>query len=554
MLCFLVSLTAVRFAVGTIVYVPFPRVIPMVHWSRFVVAILVGHGLILSSLCSDTQAASKGSLHAAFESIRDSDLKRHAFVLASDDFEGREAGTQGGKAAADYLVDRLREMNVAPGGPDGDFFQEFGEGYRNVLALFPGSDPDKKDEFLVVGGHYDHVGYGTQRNSRGTVGLIHNGADDNASGTVGLLEIIEAFTILNVSPRRSVLFAFWDAEEKNLLGSEHWVRDPTVAVEQIRLVFTADMIGRMRNQTVKVFGTRTAPGLRRFASEQNRGIGIRIEFPWRMKRDSDHFPFFQQGIPSMLLHTGTHEDYHRPSDDADRLNFSGLQEVSRLLFSMVIDAADADELPAFRPNSADEDTASQKKIEEPLAAPPSRLGGTWDEDLTGQGIIQLTDVPAGSPAWRAGLQAGDQILQFAGQSVDDFTDFRTLLVTADREVEAVVEREGLSAPLHVTVTLDGDPLRVGFTWRMDDAEPDCVILTQVIPGSPAHLAGLQPNDRVYSVDGQSFSTSEEFHALATTRPGPLSLSVERNGRIRPVPIRLLSDLRQHRDSAEQDSE
>jgi regulator of sigma E protease len=177
-------------------------------------------------------------------------------------------------------------------------------------------------------------------------------------------------------------------------------------------------------------------------------------------------------------------------------------------------------------------------METPVPPPPSRLGATWDENLVKQGIIRLTDVSPGSAAERAGLRIGDRILKLDAHSVTDASDFRTLLVTAEQQVGIVVERAGDAAPITLRAELDGEPWRIGITWRWDEAEPGCVILTQVVPGSPADLAGLQPGDRIHAVSDRSFATSDEFYHLATELPSPLTLTVERTGRIRPVVIRL----------------
>ena len=151
-------------------------------------------------------------------SITADDAARHVIALADDAFEGREGGTRGGRAAAAYIVDQIESLGYQPAGGDGSYYQAFGSGLRNILALLPGSDPTLAAEVIVVGGHYDHVGYGTQKNSFGPFGFVHNGADDNASGVAGLIELMEAVRQLPQAPRRSILFAFWDGEEKGLLG------------------------------------------------------------------------------------------------------------------------------------------------------------------------------------------------------------------------------------------------------------------------------------------------------------------------------------------------
>jgi Zn-dependent M28 family amino/carboxypeptidase len=131
---------------------------------------------------------------------------------------------------------------LQPAGHDGAYFQLFGPGYRNILGIIPGSDPALSNQFVLISAHYDHVGYGTRRNSNGPIGYIHNGADDNASGTAAVLELVEAFQRLAIPPRRSVLFVLWDGEEKGLLGSLHWLSYPTVALENVRLMINLDMV------------------------------------------------------------------------------------------------------------------------------------------------------------------------------------------------------------------------------------------------------------------------------------------------------------------------
>ena len=167
-----------------------------------------------------------------------------------------------------------------------------------------GSDPALKDQVIVVSAHYDHVGYGTRRNSFGPIGLIHNGADDNASGVSLLMEVIDAFSRLGQAPKRSMLFAFWDGEEKGLLGSIHWVGQPTVPLDHVVLNINADMVGRSRGGKLEVSGSRTMPGLRRLFSTQNETTGLAIDFPWDIKTNSDHYTFYKKQIPALLIHTG----------------------------------------------------------------------------------------------------------------------------------------------------------------------------------------------------------------------------------------------------------
>lgn len=208
-------------------------------------------GIFFAPLASPVFAENNRARRAALESITAEELTEHVRVLAHDSFEGREAGTRGGHAAARYLATHLEKLGATPAGERGSYYQPFGANMFNVLCQFPGSDPKLKEEYIVVGAHFDHVGYGARDNSNGPIGFIHNGADDNASGTAALLEIASALKELgDAAPRRTIVIGFWDGEEKDLLGARHWVANPTVPREKIKLAFNADMIGRLRNDRV----------------------------------------------------------------------------------------------------------------------------------------------------------------------------------------------------------------------------------------------------------------------------------------------------------------
>ena len=496
----------------------------------------VSVGLLVSRAAT---AADLEALDAARESIGVDSLGNHVKVLASDTFEGREAGSRGGRAAGVYLGKELQKLKIRGAGTDRGYYQEFGRDYRNVLGLLPGHDPEVKDEHIVIGAHYDHVGYGNSRNSRGPIGRIHNGADDNASGTSGLLELTKALAGLQTPLRRSIVIAFFDAEEKGVLGSKHWIRRPTLPLSQVRLFINLDMIGRMREQTVDVYGSRSARGLRRMVSRQNRDTQLLLDFNWEVRPDSDHYPFYAQRIPFLMLHTRKHEDYHRPSDDSDKLNIDGIQQATRLLFNLVSQAAESPELPSFRRAAYGENRELQKTLEAALPLPESRLGVSWDRELATQQVLQLTAVRPNSPAARAGLQVGDQILEFGGYRSDEIVDFRTVVLAAKSPVSLIVQRPGEEQPRTLTAQLAGKTVRVGIAWRDDDADPGCMILTRVTPGSPADLAGLRVTDRVYQISGHHFQTSEEFRQAVLAEES-LELLVERQGRLQTLRVEQLA--------------
>jgi hypothetical protein len=505
--------------------------------SRSVLSGVLCFGVVVSTTA--LFAADAAFFSMATESITVADLRKHVQVLASDSLEGREAGSRGGKAAGAYLVQQLKRLGIEPAGSENSFSQFFGFDYRNILGLLPGSDPVLKKEYVVVCAHYDHVGYGKRTNSYGPYGYIHNGADDNASGTSGLLELIEAMTTVEPRPKRSLLFVFWDAEEKGLLGSEHWVESPTVELGKVQLAFNVDMIGRLRNQSVTVFGIRTAAGLRRLLAEQNIGDDLVLDFNRTIKRDSDHYPFIQSRIPAVMLHTGKHSDYHRPSDDSDKLNLNGMQQLTRLLFRTVYTAANSPNLNSFRQASRRESGTTERHFADSSSGNPRRLGVVWGDPADEKGVVQISEIDPNSPAEKAGLKVGDRILEFANYQIDGRHNFGTVVLAAANESQIVVQRKGAKQPQTITVKLSGQPQRVGISWHVDDAEPGCVILAQIVSGSPAAIAGLKSGDRIYAVNGRNFKTSEEFLELVTGDETNLRLSVERKGRIRTAELTLL---------------
>lgn len=490
----------------------------------------------LASLAAPA-AWAETTVATALESISTEQLRQHVEVLANDMLEGREAGSRGGRAAAGYLADQFTRLKLRPAGDSGGYFQSFGHQCRNILATIEGSDPKLRDEVIVVGAHYDHVGYGNRSNSYGPWGYIHNGADDNASGDAGLLEVAEALAMLEPAPRRTVLFALWDAEEKGLLGSKHWLANPTLASGRIVLAVNMDMIGRLRDNRLEIAGSRTAPGLRGLVSEFNQESGPSLDFPWELTENSDHYSFFVKRIPTLLVHTGLHGDYHRPSDDVERLNFDGMRTVARLSFNMVAGAANAERLPAFRDQARYENDTTKAGLFQPLPTLPSRLGLSWrDDHQDGQPGLLVTQLTPGAAAERGGLKVGDRLLKFGGHELHAGTDLRTHVLAAHNPVPVVVRRAGSETPVELSLTLSGDPVRLGIGWQVDAGEPGTVVLLRVTPGSLADKAGLQVHDRVEQVSGRTFAGSDEFQRLVHAPVETLELLVERAGRKRLVSI------------------
>lgn len=391
-------------------------------------------------------------MSAAHATIRAADAGRHVGVLADDSFEGREGGSRGGRAAATYIVEQLTKLGLEPAGDAGSFYQPFG-GMRNILAIQRGSDPALAQELVVVGAHYDHVGYGTADNSYGPFGYVHNGADDNASGVAGLLEIAEAMQHLPERPRRSILFAFWDGEEKGLLGSYHFLRVRPAALTDLRTVFSVnlDMIGHLRGQRLEVYGTRTALGVRETVLQANNrpgnAAGLQLAFEWDIEDDSDHYPFIAARIPTVMFHTGLHDHYHRPSDDVHLVNFEGIEPVARLTLGFVLAIADdPGPLPVFRRESREESNATRNRIEAPVpdiaGSPRGRWGIGTRNDPGEPATPIVVRVWRDSPASTAGVATGDRVLTVDSVRITGQDDMIERLRTAGPMTTVDVERRG----------------------------------------------------------------------------------------------------------------
>jgi len=519
-------------------YCPWPSSVPyfLFKGSNHVYRILqlVGGWLLVAGVTASAAAEHAEVLRrrAAYESIVARDLKRHIYVLADDTYEGREAGSRGGYAAGNYLTREFARIGLKPAGEQGSYFQGFGAGYRNILGLLPGSDPQVADEIIVIGAHYDHVGYGTSQNSFGPTGYIHNGADDNASGTAALIELAEALVEMG-PPRRSILFALWDAEEKGLLGSHHWVAHPTLPLKNVRLVVNMDMLGRLRNNRLEITGSRTSWGLRQLVARHN-NEGLEIDFSWAIEDNSDHYPFYARSIAYLMPHTGLHSDYHRPSDDAEKLNVEGIQKATRLLLGIVDEVANADRLPGFRAAARRETTEMQKLWARPLPPLPGRLGVHWNTRATNANGVVVTLVVPGSAAAKAGLKPGDRITAVGEAAIATGDDLAKRVLAAPQQTTVAIDRAGQT--LKLPLELEGTPIRVGLSWRIDDAEPGTVLVTRVVPYSPASAAGIQVGDYVHQVSGERFENEAAFLQLLNTAASPLELTIERNGQLHTLQL------------------
>jgi hypothetical protein len=436
--------------------------------------------LCQSAFSAAARAETNAMLTAAMNSITTEECYEHVEKLADDVYEGREAGSRGGRAAATYIERQIEPYGFTPAGIQGAYVQPFRRNYRNILALKPGDDPTLGDEVIIVGAHYDHVGYGSRQNSFGEIGAIHNGADDNASGTSVLLETMEAFASSGIATRRSILFAFWDCEERGMVGSRHWVAHATLPFERVKLAITLDMVGRLRKGQLYLLGTRSGYGMRRLFSGAVEDP-MWLNFSWELSENSDHWSFLERRVPIVLVHTGLHKDYHRPSDDAHKIDRDGLRDVSRYLLTTLLKVANEDRLPAYRRGATRETLAMQRELERPLSpatlanwpagVPRPRLGIGWREDDAEPGSVFLIRVVPDTPAAAAGLEVRDRIYELNGRPFANAAEFQSavnsLLDAGNPEFTLLAERRGHTRT--ITVKMRSDEQRPDDNRQQSDS-------------------------------------------------------------------------------------
>jgi hypothetical protein len=361
--------------------------------------------------------------------LSSSAIQAHINVLASDSLQGRGTATIGEIKAANYIARQFQQIGLKPKGINDTFFQPFSlafkiDGFthqqtaRNVVGYLDNG----ARKTIVIGAHYDHLGDGTQGGSLspGSVGETHNGADDNASGTAGVIELARHLTSNAVKERYNFLFLAFSGEELGLIGSKHFVEHPTIPLETIAFMVNMDMIGRYdpnKGLTVGGWGTSTWWGnlLPDILKAENinykpdsSGIGA-----------SDHTSFYTKKIPVLFFFTGGHGDYHKPIDDADKINSEGiskvLRAVARFVEKLEREQGDPDYLLASNPHA--QATRSSFKV---------TLGVMPDYNFSGIGV-KIDGVITNRPAERAGMRSGDIITRLGSHPIKDIYGYMDAL-------------------------------------------------------------------------------------------------------------------------------
>ncbi len=310
---------------------------------------------------------------------------------------------------------------------------------KNVIGVLPGAG-DLADEYVVVGAHYDHVGMGGRGSlAPGTI-AVHNGADDNGSGTTALMEVARRMATNDAPTRRTLLFMAFSGEERGLLGSKYYVRNPRWPLEKTVAMVNMDMVGRLEDQPLTVFGTGTAVGFDTLVDRLNQTIQLPLAKQEAGRGPSDHASFYEAGIPVFHFFTGLHNDYHRPSDDVEKIDFDGMSRIVTLVTAVVEELARQPERPQYLKTNAVADVgrARARAADRPRAV----LGIQLDRNADRAVVSALAAEDA--PAARAGLMVGDAITAVGGQAVGSIEDLLRIL-GAKRpgdEVIVTVDRGG----------------------------------------------------------------------------------------------------------------
>jgi aminopeptidase YwaD len=286
---------------------------------------------------------------------------------------------------------------------------------NNVIGYLPGNHPEKKNEFIVIGAHYDHLGLGGQGSMAPNEDAIHYGADDNASGTAGLLELAQKFSAYSAELDRSMLFIAFGAEELGLIGSNHYVENPYIPIGQTIAMINLDMIGLLRNKELVIFGVGSSPVWESLIGSVPQHQNFEIRTNPDGLGPSDHASFYRKDIPVLFFHTGLHGDYHRPSDTADKINYEGMKQIVEYVYQISSSLSTYDELIAFTRTDSTRPTGTMRGIRVYV--------GTMPDLVSESGGMGVTDVRKDSPADKAGIKAGDKIIKFGGKSIENVYDY-----------------------------------------------------------------------------------------------------------------------------------
>jgi aminopeptidase YwaD len=290
----------------------------------------------------------------------------------------------------------------------------------NVVAEIRGTDPVLKNEYLVIGAHYDHLGMGgpgSGSRQPDTI-AVHNGADDNASGVAAVLELAEALEAERKSLKRSVLFVLFTAEEMGTLGSKYFVDNPIVSIKQIKYMINLDMVGRMKTdeKAISIGGTGTAIGMEELLNKFAAGRDFTVKMNPEGYGPSDHASFYSKDIPVLFFMAGMHEDYHTPRDDANRLNYGGEKAIADYILDVARELDNRTDAMAFKEAGPKTQPQGGRRFKVTFGIMP---------DFTSSNVkgVRAEVVMPNRPASRAGMKKGDIIVSIEGKPVNDIYEY-----------------------------------------------------------------------------------------------------------------------------------
>ena len=390
-------------------------------------------------------AASRGASATAArpDSAR---VRRDIEYLASDALEGRGTGTPGNDSAAAFAARRFGSLGLRSFAPD--YLQPFlarsamlahSSGLaavqtQNIVAMLPGRDALLHGEFIVIGAHIDHLGRSTAGALDPEAGdAIRNGADDNASGTAAVWELARLFSVQPT--RHSLIFVNFSGEELGLLGSQYFVDHAPISLDSVVAMINFDMVGRMRHDSVIVYGVRTATELPALLDSANVGVGLHVVGIGDGFGPSDQSSFYAKNISVLHFFTNLHEDYHRATDDADKINAAGEARVIALAERVVRELDRRDARLTFVRAAAPAPVPARTGSNVYLGSVPDMTA----PDAKG---LRLSGIRPGSPADSAGLRAGDVVVELGGKEVTDLQTYSDALYSHQpgEEVDIVVLR------------------------------------------------------------------------------------------------------------------
>jgi Zn-dependent M28 family amino/carboxypeptidase len=380
-----------------------------------------------------------------------SDYTADVTYLAHDSLEGREVGTKGELIAADYIAARMKANGLTPKGNNYSYFQIFsrnmkahphdttGSGKkiegRNVLGFIDNGS----EKTLVIGAHYDHLGYGEEGSLADSAGQIHNGADDNASGVAALLGL--AKKLKGKKLNTNVLFIAFSGEEKGLWGSNYFVKNATVPTTKMAYMINMDMVGRLDTASrLAIYGIGTSPLFRPILDSCNT-FGFQSKFDSSGVGPSDHTSFYLEDVPVLHFFTGQHKDYHKPTDDSEFINFEGIEKVANYIENIVISLNNYDSIPFTKTK---EKSKKSRAFKVTLGVIPDYL-----YDRSG---MRIDGVKEERPAANAGIIKGDIVIKMGEFEVKSMKDYMNCLSSFEKGTThtVIVIREKEKKEMEVT--------------------------------------------------------------------------------------------------------